>query len=95
MAPAGSYTHIFAGREQGQGYIYVNTLLGANGSLAGEVETASNFTVGNSPEGGSEGFIGVIDEARAFDRFLSEEDRAALYYDYLASYSGPLLARPG
>jgi hypothetical protein len=95
LAPAGSYTHIFAGREQGQGYIYVNTLLGANGSLAGEVETASNFTVGNSPEGGSEGFIGVIDEARAFDRFLSEEDRAALYYDYLASYSGPLLARPG
>ena len=91
-AQAGSWTHIVAGRENGVGMIYVNSLNASTGALSGPVGNGT-FAIGNSPDF-SEPFEGAMDEVRAYSRFIGAQEITALYLDLGKTYSGPLPAAP-
>jgi hypothetical protein len=87
-APPNQWTFIVAGRKQGIGYIYVNTLPNptCDHCIQEAMSGYSNFSIGNDPDFTYPPFDGQIDEVRVFNSFPSEDEIYSLYQDSMVSY---------
>jgi hypothetical protein len=92
----GEWNHVVATYDGSQMKIYINGRLAGSYSVSGTITPNTQvLTIGAEPGGGGYVFNGTIDEARIYNRALSEEEIKLLYEQGIGKFASPVSSNWG